>query len=352
MSELPLRIAYKYLSGGADRLGRDLQTLHNACFYAAQRMTLNDPFEGRFDRTLLDRQLSTFRQRTEVFAPFAKQSLDAVCEAVNELLSFVDRYGVFSLSYNPLNELIWSHYGGSHHGFCVGYDLQKLVDFEPNLHYCLNVHYSDSAPQLQANALIGTSDSVDTLQKILAVKSTPWRYEQEVRILTTPPGLHEHDYRAVKKVYFGLRCPETTRLSVMAALAGRGVTYEQVFSPDTSYVLHSLPIPDVYALAPKYMPNLAPIVEGAIYPAGLKPEQRQLQGYLYKAAEIVRREPYCLEIQQVDFSSTKSKPGQPIIYVQYLRASNRWVNHYFNLQDIDKQYAELNHHDSIGIFGK
>lgn len=160
----------------------------------------------------------------------ASGSFDAVYEAANEILSFVDKSGVFSLSCNPLNELIWAHYGGSHRGFCVGYDLEKLVDFEPNLHYRLDVQYSDLAPSFQSDHLIGAATPTATLQKILGMKSAPWQYEQEVRIITTPPGHHEHDYRAVKKIYFGLRCPDSTRLAVMEVLAGRSVAYKQIES--------------------------------------------------------------------------------------------------------------------------
>lgn len=335
------RLGYKYRSGEVNTLDRDLKALRDSTFYAASRLTLNDPFEGRFDRKSIDNQFILLQKFLSTVMPAASNSLDGVTQAANELLGFVDKSGIFSLSLNPLNELIWSHYGGSHQGFCVGYDLQKLVEFEPNLHYCVDVEYSDKAPVLKQNLLIGPTTPILLLQKILGVKSTPWRYEQEVRVVTTPPGLHEHDYRAVKKIYFGLRCPESTRLAVMEALAGRGVTYEQVESPGASYTLNSFPIEDVYASAPQYRKNLAPIMEFAIYPDYLKPEQKKHQDYLYKAAEIVRREPYCKEIKLVEFSGSKSTPKHPIIFVQYIRAPNKFVTHYLSLPEIDSEYEKL-----------
>jgi hypothetical protein len=335
------RLAFKYRSGDPQTLERDLGSLRDAAFYAAARATLNDPFEGRFDRTALDSQLSALRKMVTGLAPTASASLDAVSNAANEVLSFVDKSGVFSLSYNPLCELIWAHYGGSHRGFCVGYELPKLTEFEPNLHYCIDVQYSDTSPILRPEQLFSATTPKTIVQKILGVKSSPWQYEQEVRVVTTPPGLHEHDYRALKSVHFGLRCPESTRLAVMEALAGRGVRYEQIESPSVSYALSSRPIQDAYGSAPKYRLNLAPINEGAICPDYLKPAQKQHQTYLYKAAEIVRREPYCKEIQLVDFSGSKSTSERPIIFVQYLRAPNKWFNHYLSLPEIDKQYDEL-----------
>lgn len=341
MNSPSLRLAFKYRNGDPQTLERDLKSLREATFFAAQREALNDPFEGRFDRTTLDKQLSTLRQMVVGRAPTVATSLDAVSVAANEVLNFVDKSGVFSLSYTPLSELIWAHYGGSHRGFCVGYDLQRLVEFEPQLHYCIDVQYNDAAPMLDPVKFVSATTPIATLQTMLGVKSTAWQYEQEVRVVTTPPGLHEHDYRAVKKVFFGLRCPESTRLAVMEALAGREVLYEQIESQGASFVLGSHVIQDAYASAPKYRPNLAPINEGAISPNYLKSEQKRYQAYLYKAAEIVRREPYCREVQMVDFSSSKSTPGKPVIFVQYLRAPNKWINYYLSLPEIDMQFQAL-----------
>jgi len=257
------------------------------------------------------------------------------------VLAFVDKSGVFSLSYNPLQELIWAHYGGSHRGFCIGYDSRRLVDFEPNVHRVLDVQYSNAAPTVTSTDLLFPDSPVSVLRKMLGVKSRPWAYEEEVRVVTQPSGLHEHDYRAVKVLYFGLRCPESTMTAVMEALAGRDVAYRQVISPQSSYALKSVPIPDRYASAPRYRANRAPIGDGAIFLDHLKPEQKQYASYLTRAAEIVRREPYCQEIQQVDFSGAKSTPQKPVIFVQYLRAPNKWVNHYLTLPEIDRQYASL-----------
>jgi hypothetical protein len=334
------RLAFKYRSGDSYTLKRDLESLQNSTFYATQRNNLNDPFEGRFDRNSLDNQLSAVQKLVSMLMPTTSASFDEVTKAVNGVISFVDKSGVFSLSLNPLSELLWAHYGGSHRGFCIGYDVQRLVEFEPNIHYCLDVQYSDTVPTLTYEQFIVSNPQV-ILQKLLGIKSTPWQYEQEVRIVTTPPGPHEHDYRAVRKLYFGLRCPESTRLAVMKALSGRGVLYEQVESSSTSYILKSRPIEDMYASASKYRQNYAQINEGAICPEYLKPDLKQYQAYLFKAAEIVRREPYCREIQLVDFSTSKSTPDHPVIFVQYLRAPNKWVNHYLNLPEIDKQYEEL-----------
>ena len=127
----------------------------------------------------------------------------------------------------------------------------------------------------------------------------------------------------------------------METLAGRGVTYQKIMSPQSSYSLKSVLIPDLYASAPKYMANCAPIMDSAIYPDYLKPDLKQYAAYLNRAAQIVRREPYCKEVHMVDFSSSQSTKNNPVIYATYLHASNKLVNHYLTLPEIDKQYAAL-----------
>lgn len=208
------RLAYKYRSGDPSTLSRDLKSLAEAKFYAANRQTLNDPFEGRFDRASIDAQFSALKRLVADAVPRASGSLDDMSRAAEELLAFVDKSGVFSLSYNPLQELIWAHYGGSHRGFCIGYDTQKLVDFEPNVHHVLDVQYSNAAPTVASTDLILPDSPISILRKMLGVKSKPWEYEEEVRVITEPAGLHDHDYRAVKVVYFGLHCPESTIMAL------------------------------------------------------------------------------------------------------------------------------------------
>lgn len=335
------RLAYKYRAGEGPTLARDIAALSDCKFYAGTRHALNDPFEGRFDRTALDAQLSLASTAMASLGGALASSLDGVHSAADDVLAFVDSCGVFSLSYNPLNELIWAHYGGSHQGFCVGYDIDKLISFEPNQFHRIDVTYSDCAPAITATDLILGGSPLDVLQRMLGTKSSPWRYEEEVRAITTPAGLHEHDFRAVREVYFGLRCAEETRMSVMRALAGRGVSYKQVVSPHPSYLLAGGDLIDAFADAPTYRDHVAPIAEYAILTSYLKPELLPYADYLRKAAEIIRRDPYCPLVEAVEFSGAHSAPGRPVVFVQYQRQPGRWVTKHFSLAEIDAQYTAL-----------
>lgn len=333
--------AFKYRSGDSATLERDIKSLTNDYFYAPLRTKLNDPFEGRFDRNTLDKQFRAFSMLGTLTQSTSGASLDNIANATDEVLAFVDKCGVFSLSQTPLNELMWAHYGGSHKGFCVEYDLEKLVEFEKMQYHCINVKYMNSAPEFAVSDLIANESVLPVLQKLLGTKSTPWQYELESRVITSIAGQHQYDYRAVKAIYFGLHCSDSTRADLMKMLAGRGIQYKQIVSPTKSYVLSVLDIIDPFQDAPPYKSKIAPIAEGAIYSEYLKKDQKQYTNYLLKAAEIVRREPYCEEVQLVDFSGSESTPTKPVIYVQYKRSENRWVNHYLTLSEIDEKYDRL-----------
>lgn len=105
-------IAFKYRSGDEITLHRDLSSLTDCQFYAGKRDALNDPFEGRFNRADLDAQLTAIRSAATFLNTQLNRPLDDVSNSINDMLAFVDKCGVFSMSYNPLNELIWAHYGG------------------------------------------------------------------------------------------------------------------------------------------------------------------------------------------------------------------------------------------------
>lgn len=273
--------------------------------------------------------------------PTIGTSLNNITDAIDEVLAFVDKCGVFSLSGTPLDELMWAHYGGSHKGFCVEYDLLKLVEFEAMQYHRIEIKYLNSAPEFAVSDFFSNDSVLPVLQKLLGTKSKPWQYELESRVITSIAGQHQYDYRAVKAIYFGLHCPDSTREDLMKKLAGRGIHYKQIVSPTKSYALSAHDVVDPFQDAPLYKNKIAPIAEGAIYSEYLKKDQKLYANYLQKAAEIVRREPYCEEVQLVDFSGSKSTPTTPVIFVQYRRTESRWVNHYLTLPEIDGKYEQL-----------
>ena len=101
--------------------------------------------------------------------------------------------GVFSLTANYENILLWSHYADKHRGFCIGFDAKKLclfcINYLKNLESRFlrgnqsiifrDVRYTRNYPFINAYR---TELNERTLSQLLT-KSIDWKYEQEYRIV-------------------------------------------------------------------------------------------------------------------------------------------------------------------------
>jgi hypothetical protein len=111
-------------------------------------------------------------------------------------------FGILSLTINPFNYLMWSHYGNCHNGFCLGFDeaiLSETVDGSLG-----PVHYDSDVPKLK---LFG--DAYDFHIKQLATKSTVWSYEHEFRIIKSNAARKTIIYpkEMIKEIFLGCKLP-------------------------------------------------------------------------------------------------------------------------------------------------
>jgi hypothetical protein len=332
---------FKYRGGDDSIFIRDLESLEMDTFWAPTRNMLNDPCEGLVSSEVL---LSQIDFAVNLFAKNRPNVDDAIGNLKNSLhnvLEKKDSSGVYSLSKNCTDELLWAHYANSHHGFCIEYDLDTLVSFGRNDYFKFDVQYSDQPPKLTINDMLKIDDKVGFIQKLIGVKSKKWAYEKEIRVITSESGIQNYDYRAVKAIYFGLRMPDEKIQEVMKRLQGRGIKYYLVGLRDKSYKFSCSSIADMYSTDIKYKYSIAPIADYAIDPDTLNEKWAEFTPYLQKVAEIVRREPYCNEVQMVEVSHDKSKSGKPVFFGQYQREKYRYENMYLTPKEVDDKYSKI-----------
>ena len=153
--------------------------------YATHPNQLNDPFdcckdiikvddEETLSRLLGDRYDSLYNTLSE------REFVDFVPKALNTLM--YRKYGIFSMTCNPYNELMWSHYSQKS-GFCVELDVKKFM-FK---HYGpFPVNYIDNLPQV-CTSEVGLKLAVNIQCN---VKRSAWSYENEWRlIIPNPKGI-------------------------------------------------------------------------------------------------------------------------------------------------------------------
>lgn len=97
-------------------------------------------------------------------------------EVRRKIYQNLNKYGVVSYSaydkdfnqYPEHNILLWSHYGDSHKGFCLVFDVDPIPD------YLRKVKYRKTIPELNY-------EEGENILELLVTKGTEWKYECEYR---------------------------------------------------------------------------------------------------------------------------------------------------------------------------
>ncbi len=119
--------------------------------------------------------------------------------------------GVFCMTEEKDNLLMWSHYADSHKGFCVGFDTQDV--FWWRLNKITDEHYRNVKPSLN---LIDEHD-MKQFADVLLVKHRPWAYEKEWRIIDhiNGPGVQEFPSESLVEVVLGCKITPENRNKIM-----------------------------------------------------------------------------------------------------------------------------------------
>lgn len=115
--------------------------------------------------------------------------------------------GVYCLSEDPINILMWSHYADSHKGICVEFNIKRGGFFYNNL---LPVQYKKRYPRFELSDYQDEENMMFSMhQQAICSKSVLWKYEKEWRVITDDGcGLKKFDKQDVTKVIFGVKTSE------------------------------------------------------------------------------------------------------------------------------------------------
>ncbi len=99
---------------------------------------------------------------------------------IDEYKKICNSFGVFCLTPNHSNFLMWSYYAESHSGFCVGYDTKKVVS---SLLFAMGglVNYTTEIPRYRLFPKYEEEEGA--FSKIFYAKSKVWEHEDEYRLL-------------------------------------------------------------------------------------------------------------------------------------------------------------------------
>jgi len=214
--------AYKYRSIEKDVFERDLKTLSENCFYSSNYSMLNDPFDIYFNE-----EISQFIDLLKTLFPH--EELNNLEKQFKEVLNFKEEIGVYCLSTDVLNEQLWAYYASSYSGYCIEYDLEKLVDKGQNFdfQYQFEIDYKDNIPTLDINDFTNLQEGF--LRKMFATKKSTWKHEKEIRLIFDKYGLKKFHSSAITGIYFGIRTPEIIKESFYGLFKDVDVKFYEVF---------------------------------------------------------------------------------------------------------------------------
>ena len=300
-------IAYKYRFGRGTKDDKEL--LSHDTIYIPTIEQLNDPAEALFDDSLFNLQMKLFK-------PFASSSsMERVKDAFRNLYNKVRSSGIYSLSKEPANELMWAYYASGHCGYAIIFDTEILSrsfrEVKYDNMYEIDVVYSINLPQFDITK-ISRQKNEDTLQCFVGNKSQAWKHETEHRLVFDKGGRKlKIDYRAVKGFVFGSRMPEDDIDFIMKTFSGRDLDYSKIELKDNSYELSLKKLKDRYPTAEKYSPNK---VEYDIEELLKNDKLIEGVGYKYRsfveaALQEVSREPFVIGIDHIVVTDDQRYPN-------------------------------------------
>lgn len=122
---------------------------------------------------------------------------------------FKKEFGIYCLSAKPDNLLLWSHYGDSHSGFCVGFDTEKLMA-TTTFSTAGAVDYTDDYPQV---SILDYDKDLFGIRTQLFTKSSIWSYENEYRIVLRGGAnkCFQFNLDAISEFYLGTNVDQADR---------------------------------------------------------------------------------------------------------------------------------------------
>ncbi|MDO6803949.1 DUF2971 domain-containing protein [Wenyingzhuangia sp. 1_MG-2023] len=187
--------------------------------------SMNDPFESLYiiDRKYSFEELQDFRSEIKKSSEPKWKNLiqskndEELTILINKLRKdSLNKFSFCSLSEEPDNILMWSHYANNHKGIVVGFDFPDLK----NCHSLQKVKYSDNLPSFDiktyAKFLIKQNSSfLNDIFQDFSIKSSHWSYEKEWRIWRDKSSYLIFKPENIKEVHFGVNTlPETKAIVV------------------------------------------------------------------------------------------------------------------------------------------
>ena len=158
-----------------------------------------------------------------------ENDIEAFNKFREDLHSYVQSLGIFSLSSINNDILMWGHYADSHAGFCIEYERspENILGKQ-----ALPVIYQKSFPSFTGNDVTSSGEKSDHLWR---TKSEHWSYEKEWRIVE-PKGEKAYLFPCrIRSIIFGLKMEKEEQYTLRKLLEFKGVSFKKAVIDDNQF---------------------------------------------------------------------------------------------------------------------
>lgn len=215
----------------------------NALFYG-----LNEGGRKKLQRNI--RNKKTLKRRYKYISEFIKEKtgreLSNPDGFITSIKKYLDNAGILSLSEDPINQLMWSHYAENHSGIAIGISDFKSEDYKKVTYTLISeVPGIDLTNNISVLKMYVDKNSYEispndlNLQKVLLTKTDEWKYEREWRGIEDKYGLHTIDGE-ISEIVFGLNCDSLERdkiRQVVLETKRTNIKFKEIYRVPNNYKL-------------------------------------------------------------------------------------------------------------------
>lgn len=223
---------YKYRGVFDETFERDINSILENNFWSANPKEFNDVFETVIDNRPAIKLIEFIARKLGINS---EKDIEFLNNNTDKVMSMDNRNGIYSLSKNSRDELLWAHYANQHNGYCIEYDLNILLNSIKEMEHYNSVTYSKTPIKINWKDFFNSNSK--RLNKMGTYKSKRWEYEQEYRIITNRTGKINYSPLAIKSIYFGLRICTDKKQKIINSLKSRNINFYQIEKIPKTYKL-------------------------------------------------------------------------------------------------------------------
>jgi len=158
-----------------------------------------------------------------------------------QLVDWITKLGVYSLTSSPNNLLMWAHYAAKHQGFVIGFDTSTLQ--LPESASLIPVQYLGDYSEIDLETLTDVTDGAEYLKNIAMRKGSQWSHENEWRLVYPEGGYLANIPMQPVEVIFGHKMAQTHRHTLHSLICKQftGVQFSILKPSSTAFGLEPEP---------------------------------------------------------------------------------------------------------------